>query len=94
MNHHTPHISPAEAAGSLATINAANEARRFRSLALNMRRHSHNYREWARQSASDGHKSAEAAFIRTAQRYIADALWYWRRSRAEPVQFNTQRTDA
>lgn len=70
MNHHSP-ILPAPDI----------TAERLRSLALSQRTHSHRYRQWARESAAKGHQAAAEGFTRSAQRYAADALWYWKRSR-------------
>lgn len=78
MNQHV--IQPtAEPVGSIADITRTDEAWRFRSLALNQRRHSHRYRQWAREAAAKGHRAAADAFTKSAQKYAADALWYWRR---------------
>lgn len=80
MNHHQPIQPAAEAAGSLDAIPAAMAAQRFRSLALNQRKHSHRYRQWAREEAAKGHRAAAEGFTKHAQKYAADALWYWRRA--------------
>lgn len=66
------------------------EAERFRSLACQQRRNSHMYRGWAREAATKGHRVAEQGLIKSAEKYAADALWYWRRSRRPAVQFNTE----
>lgn len=55
----------------------------FRSLALNLRKHSHRHRQWAREAADLGKTVAAQGFAATAQKYASDALWYWRRSRQE-----------
>lgn len=68
----------------------AKDADRFRSLALQQRRNSHLYRAWAREAAARGHRGAELSLTKSADKYAADALWYWRRSRRPAVQFNTE----
>jgi hypothetical protein len=58
----------------------AAERRNMRALALQLRRNSHQYRAWGRDAAAQGHAESAAIFAARADRYIADALWYWRRS--------------
>jgi len=89
MNQHFIQ-APAEPHHGLLAQRRDIDAERFRSLALNQRSHSHRYRAWAREAAAKGHHGAEAEFTNSAQRYAADALWYWRRSRQPAVQFNTE----
>lgn len=55
----------------------------MRSLALNLRKHSHRYRQWSRDEAAKGHKSAAQGFAAQAQKYASDALWYWMRAKQE-----------
>lgn len=55
------------------------ERSNMRSLALQLRRNSHQYRRWAHEHAASGHKAAADVFANRAARYAADALWYWRR---------------
>jgi hypothetical protein len=55
----------------------------MRSLALNLRKHSHRHRQWARESADLGKTVAAQGFAATAQKYASDALWYWMRAKQE-----------
>lgn len=55
------------------------EARNMRSLALQLRRNGHQYRQWSREAAAKGQTVAAETFANRAARYSADALWYWRR---------------
>lgn len=80
MNQHFIHPQ-AEPTGSHSIPAADQEARNMRSLALQLRRNSHQYRQWAREEAAKGHIGAGAIFFARANRYAADALWYWRRGR-------------
>jgi hypothetical protein len=57
------------------------EARNMRSLALQLRRNGHQYRQWSREAAAKGQAVAAETFANRAARYSADALWYWKRSR-------------
>ena len=90
MNAPTPFPAPQMPADGVSTNARAIEAQRFRSLALNQRTHSHRYRAWAREAAAKGHHGAAAEFTKSGDRYAADALWYWRRSRQPAVQFITE----
>ena len=51
----------------------------MRSLALQLRRNGHQYRQWSREAAAKGQVVAAETFANRAARYAADALWYWRR---------------
>jgi hypothetical protein len=53
----------------------------MRSLALQLRRNGHQYRQWSREAAAKGQTVAAETFANRASRYAADALWYFRRSR-------------
>jgi hypothetical protein len=64
-----------------AFLPAVEERASMRSLALQLRRNSHQYRRWAAEHAANGHRAAAAVFAARADRYAADALWYWRRAR-------------
>lgn len=55
------------------------EAQNMRSLALQLRRNGHQHRAWAREAAAKGQTVAAETFAKRADRYAADALWYWRR---------------
>lgn len=89
MNAHAP-ITAAEPTHCMLTERRAIDADRFRKLALSQRSHSHRYRQWARESAAQGHRAAADGFTKSANRYASDALWYWRRSRLPAVQFNIE----
>ncbi len=78
MNQHV--IQPtAVAAGSHSAFAPDQEAQNMRSLALQLRRNGHQYRQWSREAAAKGETVAAETFANRAARYAADALWYWRR---------------
>lgn len=81
MNVHSSIHAPAEAVGTLFDATKAKERANFRSLALQLRRNSHMQRRWAREAKARGQTTAVQGFTITADRYAADALWYFRRSR-------------
>ena len=86
MNQHLIHPT-AEPAGSHSAFAPDQEARNMRSLAMQLRRNGHMYRQWSREASAKGQTVAAETFANRASRYAADALWYFRRSRMEHVQF-------
>jgi hypothetical protein len=80
MNHHAI-PARAEAASSHSTFAPDQEAQNMRSLALQLRRNGHQYRQWSREAAAKGHSVAAETFANRAARYFQDAIWYWKRSR-------------
>lgn len=87
MNHHSPLTARPEPAQAHSIPAPDQEAQNMRSLALQLRRNSHQYRQWSREAAAKGQTVAAETFANRASRYAADALWYFRRSRMEHVQF-------
>lgn len=79
MNQHVIQ-APAEAAGAHSIPAPDQEARNMRSLALQLRRNGHQYRQWSREAAAKGQAVAAETFANRAQRYAQDAIWYWRRA--------------
>lgn len=86
MNQYALIPTSAEPADSVLAQNRARDSAAFRSLAMQLRRNGHDYRRWSIEHAAAGHAEAAAIFAARADRYAADALWYWRRSRREPIQ--------
>jgi hypothetical protein len=76
-------LTAAEPAGGESQSEWNKQRVNMRSLALNLRKHSHRHRQWAREAADLGKTAAAHGFAATAQKYASDALWYWRRSRQE-----------
>ena len=74
-------ITAAEPVGSLSEFATDQEARNMRSLALQLRANGHMYRRWAREAEGKSVIGAADIFAARANRYAADALWYWHRSR-------------
>lgn len=86
MNQHV--VQPAaESDGGHSAFAPDQEARNMRSLALQLRANGHMYRRWAREAEGKSNIGAAEIFHARAAQYAADALWYWRRSRREAVQF-------
>lgn len=80
MNQHVIHPT-AEPVQAHSIPAPDQEARNMRSLALQLRRNGHQYRQWSREAAAKGQTVAAETFANRAARYSADALWYWKRSR-------------
>ena len=78
MNHHA-NPATAEPTGGHSIPAPDQEAQNMRSLALQLRRNGHQYRQWGREAAAKGETVAAETFANRAARYAADALWYWRR---------------
>lgn len=70
-----------EPAGAHSIPAPDKEARNMRSLALQLRRNGHQYRQWSREAAAKGQTVAAETFANRAARYGQDAIWYWKRSR-------------
>lgn len=81
MNVHVPASTTARAEDGESQSEWTKQRVNMRSLALNLRKHSHRHRQWAREAAALGKTVAAQGFAATAKKYASDALWYWRRSR-------------
>lgn len=80
MNHHALPTT-AEPADSVLTQNRAKDSAAFRSLALQQRGAFHMYLGWRRSAAIAGKHAAAFHAHQSARKSIANAIWYWRRSR-------------